>query len=193
MNKIKQKTYLNIAIFSSIVIAIFYVGNFYLVEAVKGLSLEIIDKKQKIERLNKQSDQINSIRTGYEYIQKETNKVSDLIVNYPDIIDFIIEVESVAEKNGVDLNVSVSNKDGGSLSDNLSFVGYSVKAAGDFDNVMHFLVYLENLRYLNKIENIRMYYSSESKNDPVDLYKTDSSEIVLNANLKVYIKNKDLK
>ena len=79
------------------------------------------------------------------------------------------------------------------MGDNLSFVGYSVKAAGDFDNVMHFLVYLENLKYLNKIENIRMYYSSESKNDPVDLYKADSSEIVLNANLKVYIKNKDLK
>ena len=184
MNKIKQKTYFNVAIFFSLVAAIFYVGNFYLVETVKGLSLEIIDKKQKIERLNEQSEQIDSIRTGYEYIQKETDKVSDLIVNYPDIIDFIIEIESVAEKNGVDLNVSVSNKDGGSLGDNLSFVGYSINAAGDFDSLMHFLVCLENLKYLNKVENIRIYYSNEN----------NFNEIALSANLKVYVKNKgDLK
>ena len=190
MNKVKQKTYLNVAIFFSIVVAIFYIGNFYLVEAVEGLSLEIIDKKQKIERLNRQSDQIDSIRTGYEHIQKETDKASDLIVNYPDIIDFIIEVERVAEENGIDLNVSVSNKDGESIGNDLSFVGYSIKAAGDFDNVMHFLVCLENLRYLNKVENVRVYYSSEDKKDSVDLGKVDSGEIVLSANLKVYVKNK---
>ena len=193
MNKVKQKTYLNVAIFFSIVVAIFYIGNFYLVEAVKGLSLEIIDKKQKIEGLNRQSDQIDSIRAGYEHIQKETDKASNLIVNYPNIIDFIIEVENVAEENGIDLNVSVSNKDGESISNDLSFVGYSIKAAGDFDNIMHFLVCLENLRYLNKVENVRIYYSSEDKKDSVDLGKVDSGEIVLSANLKVYVKNKDLK
>lgn len=193
MNKIKQKTYLNIFIFSSVVIAIFYIGNSYLIETVKSLSLEVVDKKQKIERLNKQSSQIGSIRTGYEYIEKEAKKVSGLVVNYPDIIDFIVEIENVAEKSGVDLEINVSNKEGEYLNDNLSFVGYSVKAMGDFDNLMHFLTHLENFKYLNKIENVKMYYDSGDGKDFTNLDKINSSKIVLDVNLKVYVKNKDIK
>ena len=173
--------------------AIFYIGNFYLVETVESLSLEIVDKKQKIERLNKQSDQINSIRMGYEYIQGEMNRTSDLIVNYPDIIDFIIEIENVAEKSKVDLDISVSNKEGESLNNDLSVVGYGIMATGDFNSIMRFLVYLENLRYLNKVENIRVYYESRNKNNVANSNEFNSGEIVLNANLEVYVKNRNQK
>ena len=173
--------------------AIFYIGNFYLVETVRSLSLEAVDNKQKIEKLNKQSDQIDSIRIGYKYMQEEMNKTSDLIVNYPDIIDFIVEIENVAEKSEVDLDISVSNKEGESLNNDLSVVGYGIIATGDFNNLMRFLVYLENLRYLNKVENIRVYYESRNKNNTASSDKVDSGEIVLNANLKVYVKNRGLK
>jgi len=193
MNKIKQKTYFNIVIFLSVVIVIFYVGSSYLIETVKSLSLEVVDKKQTIKRLSKQSSQIGDIRIGYKYIQKETEKVSGLVVNYPDIIDFIVEIENVAEKSGVDLKISVSDKEGESLSDNLFFVGYSVKARGDFDDLMRFLIYLENFKYLNKVENIRIYYGGKDEKDFADLDKSNSSEIILEANLKVYVKDKDVK
>ena len=182
MNKIKQKTYFNIAAFFSIVVMVFYIGNSYLIETVKNLSLEVVSKKQKIERLNEQSSQVNSIKIGYEYMQEEMNEVSDLIIDYPNIIDFIVEIESVAAKSEIDLDISVSNKKGEYLNDDLSSVSYDVAAAGDFDKLMHFLVYLENLKYLSKIENIRIYYDD----------KIDAEEIILNANLKVYVKNKDL-
>jgi len=187
MNKIKQKTYFNIFIFSSIVVALFYVGNFYLIETVKKSSLEIVDKKQKIEKLNKQSDQIDSIRAGYKYMQEEMDEVSGLIVDYSDVIDFIIEVENVAEKSEVELDINVSNKEGEYLNNDLSFVGYNVEATGDFDKLMRFLVYLENLKYLNKVENTRMYYDNENKTNLVD-----SGKIILNTNLRVYVKNKDI-
>ena len=193
MNKIKQKTYFDILIFSSVVITLFYVGNFYLIETVKSLSLEIIDKKQKIEKLNKQSEQIDSIRTGYKYMQEEMNEVSGLIVNYSDIIDFIIEVENVAEKSEVELNISVSNKEGEYLNDSLSFVSYNLEAVGDFDNLMRFLVYLENLKYLNEVENMRIYYDSEDKRDFTDLSGVNSGKIILNTNLKVYVRDRDIK
>jgi len=195
MNKIKQKTYFNIVIFFSVVVAIFYIGNFYLIEMVKNLSLEVVDKKQKIERLNKQSDQIDNVRIGYDYIQKETDEVSNLIVDYQNIIDFIIEVENAAEKNRIDLEINVSKKERGYLNNNLFFVNYNIKARGDFDRLMHFLAHLENLKYLNKIENIRMYYEDKDKKDFADPYKINSGEIALSANLKVYIsdKSKNLK
>lgn len=183
MNKIKQKTYFNIAAFFSIVVIIFYIGNSYLIETVKNLSLEVVSKKQEIERLNEQSSQVDSIKTGYEYMQEEMDKVSDLIVDYPNIIDFIVEIENVAAKSEIDLEISVSNKEVEYLNDDLSSVDYGVEAAGDFDNLMRFLVYLENLKYLNKVENIRIYYDD----------KIDAEEIVLNASLKVYVKNEDLK
>ena len=185
MNKIKQKTDLNISIYLSVVIAVFYIGNSYLIETVKSLSLEVVDKKQKIERLDKQSDQISDIRIGYQYIEEEAEKVSALIISYPDIIDFIVEIENVAEKSGVDLKINVSDKEGEDLNNNLSFVGYSVKATGDFDNLMHFLTHLENFRYLNKIEDVRMYYNNKNK--------VEASEINLDVSLKVYVKDKDIK
>lgn len=193
MNKIKQKTYFNILIFSSVVITLFYVGNFYLIETVKSLSLEIVDKKQKIEKLNKQSEQIDNIRTGYKYMQEEMNEVSGLIVNYSDIIDFIIEVENVAEKSEVELNISVSNKEGEYLNGSLSFVSYNLEAVGSFDNLMCFLVYLENLKYLNEVENMRIYYDSEDKRDFTDLGGVNSGKIILNTNLKVYVRDRDIK
>jgi len=189
MNKTKQKTYLNIAIFFSIVVAIFYVGNSYLIKTVKSLSLEVVDKKQKIKKLNQQSDQIDDVRTGYNYIQKETDEVSNLIVSYQDIIDFIIEIERVAEKSEVNLEISVLKKEREYLNNDLSFVSYNLKAEGDFDNLMSFLMYLENLKYLNKIENIRIYYDGEDKKDFADLDKINLGEIILSANLKVYLKN----
>ena len=185
MNKIKQKTYLNISIYLSVVIAVFYIGNSYLIETVKSLSLEVVDKKQKIERLDRQSGQISDIRIGYQYIEEEAEKVSALIISYPDIIDFIVEIENVAEKSKVDLEISVSDKEGEDLNNNLSFVGYSVKATGDFDNLMHFLMRLENFKYLNKVENVRMYYDNKNK--------VKASEINLDVSLKVYVKDKDIK
>lgn len=193
MNKIKQKTYFNILIFSSAVITLFYVGNFYLIETVKNLSLEVVDKKQKIEKLNKQSEQIDSIRAGYKYMQEEMDEVSGLVVNYSDIIDFIIEVENIAEKSEVKLDISVSNKEGEYLNDDLSFVGYNIEAAGDFENLMRFLVYLENLKYLNKVENVRIYYDNKNKTNFADPSKIDSGEIILSINVKVYVRDKDVK
>lgn len=193
MNKIKQKTYFNILILFAVIIAVFYIGNFYLIETVKSLSSEAISKKQKIERLNEQSDQIDDIRIGYEYMQEEMDEVSNLIVSYSNIVDFIIEIENVARESEVDLNISISNKEREYLDDNLSFVGYSVEAVGDFDSVMSFLVYLENLKYLNKVENLRMYDSSNNKKDFAKLFEVDSSEVILNASLKIYVKNEDVK
>jgi Tfp pilus assembly protein PilO len=163
------------------------------VEAVKNLSLKIVEKKQEIEKLNEQSGQINSIRAGYGYMQDEMEKVSDLIVNYQDIIDFIVEVENVAEENGVGLDISASNKEGESLRNNLSYINYSVKAFGNFDNLMHFSACLENLKYFNNVENIRVYYDNENKKNSDDLDEINYGNIVLSANLKVYVKNKDVK
>jgi len=188
MNKIKQKTYFNIAIFFSVVVAIFYIGNFYLIETVKSLSAEVVNKKQEIRRLNEQSGQIDNIRMGYKYMQEEMDEVSELIVDYSEIIDFIVEVENIAKENKVDLDINVLNKKGEHLNSNLFFVGYDIKAAGEFDNLMRFLVYLENLKYLNKVENIRIYYDSKNKKDFID-----SDKITLSVNLKVYVKNKDIK
>ncbi|MCK5085573.1 hypothetical protein KAK05_02580, partial [Candidatus Parcubacteria bacterium] len=112
MNKIKQKTYFNISIFFSVVVAIFYIGNFYLIETVKSLSTEVVNKKQEIRRLNEQSGQIDNIKMGYKYMQEEMDEVSELIVDYSEIIDFIVEVENIAKENKVDLDINVSNKEG---------------------------------------------------------------------------------
>jgi hypothetical protein len=193
MNKTKQKTYSNILVFLLTASALFYAGSFYLTETVKNLSLEVIEKKQAIEKLNKQSEQADSIKRGYKYMQIEMDKVSDLVVNYSDIAGFIVEIENVAEKSKVDLDISVSDKEKKLLDNNLSYVSYNIEASGKFDNLMHFLVYVENLKYFNSVESIRMRSDNKNNKNLADSDEAALNKIILNANLKVYVKNIDNK
>lgn len=193
MNKIKQKTYLNLLALFSVMVGLFYVGDFYLVKAVKNSSAEIVEKKQEIERLKEQNSQINSIRTGYKHMQKEMDEISNLTVDYSDIIKFIIEIENIAKENEVNLNINVSDKEGESLSGNLSSVGYNLKASGDFNGLMRFLIHLENLKYYNDIESINMFYDNKNKGGADGLDEINPNNIVLNVGLTVYVKNKNNK
>ena len=74
MNSIKQKVYINILIFTSLILTLFYFGLIYFVEEEKNLSLEIINKKKEIEQLKLQSNYVIEVKNiaGENNIELET-------------------------------------------------------------------------------------------------------------------------
>ena len=176
MNKVEKKIYTKAALLLAAVLVLFYVSYSYLPQKADGLSLEIINKKKQIKQLNTQNDQIENIKDKYDELQKNVGNVSEYIIDYSSIFNFVTEIRSVAEKNNVDLSINVSNKGKAQMTEFLSYINYNIKITGKFNDVMHFLSHLENLEYYVNVEKIKI----SRKND---------AEVVLDSVLKVYVRD----
>ncbi|MDF1498101.1 MAG: type 4a pilus biogenesis protein PilO [Patescibacteria group bacterium] len=183
MKKTEKKVYIKIALLISIGLGLLYAECFYLPEIVKSKSLEIIENKKQLREFKKQNEQIENIKANYEEIQNNMEKVSEYIVEYEKIFNFRSEIENIAKKSNVNLDISISSNEKTFVNNNLSFVNYRLRASGDFNKIMSFLNFMENLRYYNEIEKIRI--SNEEKNE--------NEYIVLELDLKVYVRDDNSK
>lgn len=194
MNSVKQKVYINILIFASIISVMFYFGLVYFVEEEKGLSSEIINKKKEIERLKSQSEQIGEIRGVYQEWQKKTEIILESVAQYSELSDYVVEIRDIADKNNVDLEIDVSAKDKGKINDNFSYTYYRIKATGSFNDIMKFLTCVENLKYYSETENILFAIGDEVKTKS-EVLNPDSKKVLFSADLKIYMyhhNNKDV-
>ena len=176
MNKVEKKLYIKAVLLLIATLVLFYGSCFYLPQKIEGLSLEIINNKKQIKQLNAQNDQIENIRGKHDKLQKMVDNASEHIIDYSNIFNFVTEIRSVAEKNNVDLNVNVSNEGKAQMTEFLSHINYNVKATGEFNDIMHFLNCLENLKYYVDVEKMKI----SRKND---------NEVVLDSVLKVYVRD----
>jgi Tfp pilus assembly protein PilO len=176
MNKVEKKIYIKAALLLIAVFVLFYASYSYLPQKIEGLSLEIINNKKQIEQLNAQNDQIENIREKHDELQKNVGNISEYIIDYSNIFSFVTEIRSVAEKNNVDLNISVSNEGKVQMTEFLSYINYNIKVTGEFNDIMHFLSHLENLEYYIDVEKIKI----SRKND---------KEVVFDSVLKVYVRD----
>ena len=176
MNKVEKKLYIKAVLLLIVVLVLFYGSCFYLSQKIEGLSLEIINNKKQIKQLNAQNDQIENIREKHDELQKNVGNISECIIDYSNIFSFVTEIRSVAEKNNVDLNINVSNEGKVQITEFLSYINYNIKATGEFNDIMSFLSYLENLKYYVDIEKMKI----SRKND---------NEVVLDSILKVYVRD----
>jgi len=184
MNEIKQKTYRNILVGATVILALFFIENIYLVQQEENLSLEMIGKKQEMEKLKKYNEQIADIRNIYDNMREKMDEVHNSVIDPSKIVDFIVEIENTAKKNNIELEINIANKDKESLDKNFSRAYYKIKASGNFDDIMKFLASIENLRYYSDIENIKMSSMEE-------LGGGDSDMVELNSDLTVYTYSSD--
>ena len=171
MSRIEKKIYLKVFLTLAILLSVFYVSVVYLSDEIKLKTAEVIEKKEEIKRLDMQNNQINNIKENYQKLESNIDKISSNIIEYSEIYNFITEVkENVTDETGVKL-IMVS-KDINDINKELSYVNYSINITGDFNQIMYFFDYMENLKYKNDIENIMVSSNNENIN--------------IKANLKVY-------
>jgi hypothetical protein len=184
MNEVKRKTYVNVLIAVVAIVSLLYIGNVYLVSRVKILSAEIVQSKKEVERMKRQNEEIAAIRSDYESMQEKIGIISDSVVSNENKVRFIIEMESIADKNNVDLKKDFLGKEEVSSNKDFSYEYFSIEASGKFSDVMKFLVHLENLKYYVDIEDVKMSSAGKSLNESL-------SDVILNAKLKLYVKNEN--
>lgn len=182
MNKVKKKIYTNTSLLLAAVFSLLYINCFYFTKNIENSSSEIVEKKKSVEKLTMQNSQIERIRIKAEELQKNINKVSEYIVDYSSISDFVTEMKDTAMKNNIKLDMKVSDKEKTEITDGLSYINYNIKTTGKFKETIQFLVYLENSKYYTNMEKIKI--SSNYVKD-VDNY----DKIILDLALKVYVRD----
>lgn len=182
MNEVKKKIYINASLLLAAVFSLLYINCFYLTKNIEDSSAFIVEKKKSVEKLTMQNSQIESIRIKTEELQKNMDKASEYIVDYSSISNFVAEMKDIAMKNNIELDMKVSDKEKTKITDGLSYINYNIKAAGKFNEMVQFLIYLENSKYYANIEKIKI--SSNYIKDA-----NNSDKIILDLVLKVYARD----
>lgn len=175
MNETKRKTYINAFVHIIVIGILFYVFYVYFVAAIEGAGSKVKYNQERIGELNNQMNKIVYVRRNYKDIAERMSNISNVIISSDEsMINFIIELESIADKTDVDLE-----KKEKSINDE-PHAYFVIKVSGELNNVMRFLVYLENLENYADLEDIRISSSDRM-----------SGNVILSANLKVYSQNED--
>lgn len=175
MNETKRKTYINAFVCIIVIGILFYVFYVYFVAAIEDMGSKVKYNQERIEELNNQMNKIVYIRRNYKDIAEKMNDISNVIISSDEsMINFIIELESIADKTGINLEKQEKPVD------EEIYTYFAIKASGELNNIMHFLVYLENLENCVDLEDIKI--SSDDR---------ASGNVILNASLKVYSENEN--
>lgn len=167
MFKAKSKTYCNLFIFLAIIAVVFFAAA-SLVNGIKNSSDKIKNQKILLNHLGEQKSQIGRIRTDYQNQKKEMEKIKESFLDPKKTVDFIVEIERIAQKALVGLETKTTErrieKD-----EALPTFNYQIIVTGKFDNVMRFLEYLENIKYNIKINGLKITTAENSVEAVADL------------------------
>lgn len=189
----KKKTYFTSLIFLAGMILLPFVSGTFLIDQIRADSEKIKNRKIALNRLDDQKNQINRIRENYYKKEDDMEAIEGLFLDPEKTVDFIIEIENISEKAMVELekkaleqNIAVKND-----KNEPSVFNYQLTAKGKFNNIMHFLTYLENMNYSVIINNLKIKALSGSGKNY--LYSNANDEIEMSINLGVYILEKTRK
>jgi len=167
MFKAKSKTYCNLFIFLAIAVAAFFAAT-SLVNGIEGSSDKIRNQKILLSRLDEQKGQIGRIRADYQNQKKEMEKIKESFLDSEKTVDFVVEIERIARKALVGLETKTTEKMTEKNEAPPAF-NYQIIVTGKFNNVMHFLEYLENIKYNIKINGLKISAAENGIEAIVDL------------------------
>lgn len=167
-----------------LVFSFLYFGISYFTKKIQVSSAEIVEDKKTIYALNAKNSQLDNYTKKYQEVEADTNQALAAVVDDDKVVDFITELEKTAQDNKVKMKIQATGDDKSDKQQNDSFItssSFKLTVGGGFDSLMHFLYNVENFRYANDIENVRI-----AKGD-FDQYNKDI--LVLSFDLKLYQKN----
>lgn len=184
MNSKKRKTYINIAVSTLLIGGGIYLMNEYLSSYIISISDDILTSKKNIRQIEERNNKIDDVRKNYNDIKDEIGVISDTFVkkDYEKVGDMFMDLEDIANRYSVDLDKKPSAREELTLGDgSISAAFFDLTASGDYDNLMKFMLYLDNFKYYMDLNNVQI----ETKIDE----ETKVSTIMLRAELEVYLEN----
>lgn len=135
-------------------------------------SSQLSEKKGLTEAIYKNWDKLSAAQKSLDEVGPQIDTLNQSLINKDEPIDFINTLENLARDtdNIFEINLTNSQADPKKKEDALFF---QIKLAGSFSNAMHFLNYLENMKYRAQIQSLDIsktgtivFESSENKEIP---------------------------
>lgn len=181
MFKAKNKTYGNLLVFLAMMIVTFF-ASVSLIDNLETDSDKVRDQRILLNRLDEQKSQIGRIRADYQDQKREMEKIEESFLNSKKTVDFVIEIERIAQMALVKLETKTMEK-GVKKGEALSTLNYQLIVTGKFGNVMRFLEYLENIKYNIKINGLKITADSDGGEES----EFSSGSVKAIVDLEVYI------
>lgn len=184
MNGKKKKTFLNIAILALLISGMFYCMNEYLINNIKNISDEVVEAKKTTMLITERNKKIEEVRKNYDNIEKEIGLISETFVekNYERVGEMFMDLERVASKYNVELINDPSSKGEKKMGANIYAAYFTMSATGEYDDLMKFLLNLDNFKYYIDLNNLEVA-SNVLKDKKI-------SNVLVRGELVVYLEDK---
>lgn len=146
----KNKKFITTIILVVLLNGVVLAGWLYLFSSLKKQNNFIKEKQQKILVSDKKLENSNSLKVLMNEIVDEKQKIDSAFLDKESIINFIENLESISGKTGASIkigNINIDNQEEKGLS--LQF-----NLTGNFNQLFHYLILLEELPYLINIERM---------------------------------------
>lgn len=139
-------------------ICILILGGWFLTSKIIDSSNQLEEKKAAVSAIYQGWQEMSAEQRQMDKIKPEVELLNQGLVSAEQPIELINLLENLAQKtnNLYNMNLAPASLDVSSGKNGPPALLFQITLGGSFPNFMHFLSYLENMKYLNKIESIEI-------------------------------------
>jgi len=161
----KKEFSIGLAVFAACLL-ILISGSWFLTAKIAASSNALKIKKSEIETVYARWQDLAQSQAELQKMQGDLEKINGVFVPPETPYDFINSLEELAKLSGLNYEINLVTL---GPQDREKTMTFQIEFAGSFNNLMHFLRYLENMRYYAQIEALQI---SEAKKTGPEV-KTD--------------------
>jgi len=163
MNFAIKKIYLFAGAFLITIILLVSLVIFPIFEKVKNSSIQLSQKKEETDSLLQNWQSLETTKKDYAAMSQEISQLPALLAPN-EAIKFILTVENFAQatQNQEDISVASQINDATASQQPEKTLDFQISLAGNFPNLIKFLIYLENAPYYNNVKSLQISRSNET-------------------------------
>jgi hypothetical protein len=136
-------------------LSILLLGGWFLTDKIMSSSNLLAEKKGEIEATQKSWEQITRSQKDLQLIKPELAKIDEAFVPKNQPIEFINQLENLAQKTSNLFEIDLLTL-GGDPKKPENAIAFQIRLTGTFPNLMHFLRYLENMKYFAQVQSMNI-------------------------------------
>jgi hypothetical protein len=134
-------------------LAILLAGGWFITSKIINSSAQLAEKKSVMDATQKNWGEISLSQKDLQAIKPQLEKIDGSFISNNQPIEFINLLETLAQRTNslFEINLMSLGADSNKKENSILF---QISLTGTFGNLMHFLNYLENMKYLVQIQSV---------------------------------------
>ena len=187
---LKKQTIIILGIFTVIVLILILALIYPLLKGLKEASLNFIEIKKELTLFYDRAGEIESLKLGYEEIERDLERTEDFFVNPEVPIDLIEFWEKTALSSGVSINISPISfgNEEDDEKDKWDSMVFRINSVGSFTDFLRFLERIEIGSYLMEIEDLSVRKLTSSDIGSINYENFSINDVRTILTIKVFTK-----